>query len=188
MLTRCRSISSQGCLCYNAIAENHKENFNSLYLGMGILLSFLFSMIRSSKTEHFLQSRGICILHFGTVQLRTRMDLCGMHTNCKFNPPRTITNRTRIEKLGFFFFFFKFQKNVISLHFEQIRGYWCTETAGYTCITCSCRCCNSSSSALTFGFWLSPFWKKRFQEEDHIAYKQFLSLSKHVSHDVSKFK
>ncbi len=110
MLTRCRSISSQGCLCYNAIAENHKENFNSLYLGMRILLSFLFSMIRSSKIYQFLQSRGICILHFGTVQLRTRMDLCSMHTNCKFNPPKTITNRTRIEKLGFSFFFWKMSK------------------------------------------------------------------------------
>ncbi len=122
MLTRCRSISSQGRLCYNAIAENHKENFNSLYLGMRILLSFLFSMIRSSKTNHFLQSRGICTLHFGTVQLRTRMDLCGMHTNCKFNPPKTITNRIRIEKLGFVFFF-KMLKKKWSLYTLNKSGY-----------------------------------------------------------------
>jgi hypothetical protein len=76
-------------------------------------------------------------------------------------------------------------------HFDT-SGCFCGGTnkgkSSFLCITCSCRCCNSSSSALTFGFWLSPFWKKRFQEEDHIAYKQFLSLSKHVSHDVSKFK
>jgi hypothetical protein len=39
---------------------------------------------------------------------------------------------------------------------------------------------------LVFGYLHSG--KKTSQEEDHIAYKQFLSLYKHVSHDVSKFK